>query len=105
MIEIDFLRALTEDNANIILTLHLLKRLSERGIEYNDVIHAIQCGEIIEQYIDDYPHPSCLIVGKANNEKILHIVCGTDGKNIWIITAYFPDEEKWNNDFKTRKEH
>lgn len=104
MIEISLLRTLSKDNSKIHLTLHLLTRLLERGIEYNDMICAIQCGEIIEQYPNDYPHPSCLIVGKTGNEKILHIVCGTDGEYIWIITAYYPDNERWENDFKARKE-
>ena len=104
MIQINFLQALAKDSSKIRLTLHLLTRLHERGIEYNDIIDAIQCGEIIEQYPDDYPHPSCLIIGKNCYEKILHIVCGTDGQYIWLITAYYPDSEKWEKGFKARKE-
>ncbi|MFG6337693.1 MAG: DUF4258 domain-containing protein [Lachnospiraceae bacterium] len=29
----------------------------------NDIIFCIHEGEIIEQYPDDYPYPSCLILG------------------------------------------
>jgi hypothetical protein len=38
-------------------------RLRERGIKRADVINCIQSGEIIEQYLDDMPFPSCLILG------------------------------------------
>ena len=33
----------------------------------------------------------------------MHVVCGTDGEYLWIITAYYPSKDKWENDFKTKK--
>ena len=45
---------------NIRITLHAAKRLEQRGIFLKDVISCIMNGEIIEQYPDDYPYPSCL---------------------------------------------
>ena len=48
---------------NIRITLHAAKRLEQRGIFLSDVIACIMNGEIIEQYPDDYPYPSCLILG------------------------------------------
>ena len=60
-------------------------------------------GELIEEYPTDYPYPSCLVLGKSVHDKPLHAVIGIGGGYIWIITAYFPDELKWENDFKTRK--
>ena len=89
---------------NIEITLHAAKRLEQRGILLNDVFSCIQTGEIIEQYPDDYPYPSCLILGMAINQKFLHVVIGSNMATIWIITAYFPDTKKWEYDFKTRKE-
>lgn len=86
------------------MTQHSLYRLRERGIKYNDVKKCIITGEIIEQYPDDYPHPSCLITGVTISGKPLHVVVGTDNEYLWIITAYYPDIEKWDDDFKTRKE-
>ena len=58
------------------------------------------CGEIIEDYPDDYPFPSCLMLG-ANH---LHVVCGVGAGILWIITAYHPTKDKWEDDLKTRKE-
>lgn len=89
---------------NIEITMHAAKRLEQRGILLQDVIDCIKSGKIIEQYPDDYPQPSCLILGKSVKQCYLHAVIGSDLETIWIITAYFPDPEKWEPDFETRKE-
>ena len=86
-------------------TNHVLVRLLQRGITTNDVVYALQNGEIIEQYPTDYPYPSCLILGITLNDKHMHIVCGIGNIELWLITAYYPNNDKWLNDFKTRKEH
>ena len=90
---------------NIRITLHAAKRLEQRGIFIKDVISCITNGEIIEQYPDDYPYPSCLIFGLSVNEKFLHVVIGHHESELFLITAYFPSTDKWESDFKTRKEH
>lgn len=55
---------------NIRITLHAAKRLEQRRIFLKDVIACIMNGEIIEQYPDDYPYPSCLIPGMSIEDKI-----------------------------------
>lgn len=60
-------------------------------------------GEIIERYPNDYPYPSCLLLGSAVNKRKIHIVCGIGNGKLYIITAYYPDTDKWENDYKTRK--
>ena len=89
----------------ILWTEHVALRLSERGIKRADVIECIENGEIIEQYPDDIPFPSCLILGYCKEGKPLHLVVGL---NVFIlcciITAYHPDLDKWEDDFKTRKD-
>lgn len=84
-------------------TIHVLKRLILRGISQEDTVQAIRTGEIIEQYPEDYPYPSCLISGTSHEGKTLHVVCGIGDDNAWMITAYYPDPAEWENDFKTRK--
>ena len=61
-------------------------------------------GEIIEHYKNDYPYPSCLIIGMNSNNEVLHVVCGSNGEEVWVITAYYPDDSEWEKDKKTRKE-
>jgi hypothetical protein len=61
-------------------------------------------GEIIEQYPTDYPYPSCLILGLSVSNQHIHVVVGSNMETLWIITAYYPNPDKWENDNKTRKE-
>ena len=89
--------------SRIIWTQHCLERMQERDISRADVKNVILTGEIIEEYPDDYPHPSCLIFGYTINNRILHIVVGCDTINIYIITAYYPDTKKFEEDLKTRR--
>ena len=90
---------------NIRITLHAAKRLEQRGIFLSDVMACIMSGEIIEQYPDDYPYPSCLILGLSLDDKFLHVVIGHHETELFLITAYFPSSDKWEDDFKTRKEN
>ena len=68
-----------------------------------DVIKCIETGEIIKQYEDDKPFPSCLILGISINNRYLHIVVSMDNNFIHLITAYYPNLEQWEPDYKTRK--
>ncbi len=45
-----------------IITRHCQVRIEKRGILIADVEYAIMNGEIIEEYPEDYPFPSCLIL-------------------------------------------
>ena len=89
---------------NIVITQHGWKRLQERGILLGDVMAAIDNGEIIEEYPEDYPFPSCLILGSSVQGDLLHTVVSLNDGLIYLITAYFPDPEAWEPDLKTRKE-
>ena len=82
---------------------HCLARMQERDISIDDIDNCIKSGEIIEDYPDDFPNPSCLIFGYNVNGRILHIVAGCDNINIYIITAYYPDTKKFEDDLKTRR--
>ncbi len=102
MIEIENLQKyFLEDK--IFVTEHAAERFHQRGIKISDIRHAVNFGEIIEQYPEDYPYPSCLICGKNNSDKIIHAVLSDEGTSSRIITAYFPDSEKWSEDFKMRR--
>ena len=101
-VQIDELKKYISENA-IRWSAHCLERMQERDISRADVKKCVLEGEIIEDYPDDFPHPSCLIFGYTINDKIIHVVAGSDGKYIYIITAYFPNTIKFENDLKTRR--
>jgi hypothetical protein len=77
--------------------------MCRRGISYADVTTAVMTGEIIEEYPDDYPFPSCLLLSVAG-EKPIHVVCGTNFEVLYFITAYQPNSDEWETGWKTRKE-
>ena len=102
-LNIDKIKQLIRDE-KIRGTNHVMVRLLQRNITQSDVEYALLNGEIIEEYEDSYPYPSCLVYGINLDNKVLHIVCGSNEEELWIITAYYPDNTEWQNDLKTRKE-
>ncbi len=101
--DIELLQKLLNTSSGIKWSKHCLERMQERDISIADVKSCLQTGEIIENYPDDFPHPSCLIFGHTKENKILHIVVGTDDNSLFFITAYFPNTDKFEKDLKTRK--
>ena len=102
-ISIDILREMCY-TGSIKWTTHILARLQERGIFPSDVKQCINTGRIIERYPDDFPFPSCLVLGCAVNGKPLHVVIGIGEGRLWLVTAYYPDPAKWEDNFSVRKE-
>jgi len=88
-------------NKRINATVHAVKRMHERNFLIDNVIQAIMNGAIIEEYYEDYPFPSCLILGTYDGSKI-HIVCSYNDP-VHIITVYEPNEKEWDDGFRTRK--
>ena len=86
----------------MVITQHSRKRFAERGIKLADVCEAIDTGVIIEDYPNDYPFPSCLILGQAR-DKDLHVCVSINEGLLYVITAYIPDPLKWESDLKTRR--
>lgn len=64
--------------------------IQQRGISYGEIKEVIKNGEIIEEYPDDYPYPSCLILGMTVNGRKIHVVAGIGEMKLWLITAYEP---------------
>ena len=89
---------------NIEWSAHALRKMIERGISRNAVKHILCHGEIIERYPEDHPFPSILIFG-VMDETPLHAVAAFDepSETIYVITAYEPDQQHFNQDCKTRR--
>lgn len=104
MINIENLREYYKQD-QVFITNHASERFRMRNIKMVDIKSGLYTGEIIEQYPDDFPFPSCLISGMTNDERHIHIVMSDEGSSSKIITAYIPAIDKWESDFKTRKEH
>jgi hypothetical protein len=83
------------------ITVHARERMAERGVSTEDLIRLITNGEIIEDYPDDFPYPSALILGYTL-EAPFHVVAAKGRNMVKIVTVYQADEEKWLN-HRTRK--
>jgi hypothetical protein len=82
---------------------HAVDQSIVRRIGIDELIEAIENGEIIEDYPDDKYGPSCLILGFTKQTRPLHIQCSYPSRPLLkIITNYEPDPDLWI-DFKTRK--
>lgn len=65
-----------------------------------EVEEAILNGHILEEYKDDKRGESCLVVGFTSSGKPVHIVCGTNGDTLVIITVYIPTPPKFKNPYQ-----
>lgn len=83
------------------ITVHARERMAERGISTEDLTRLIINGEIIEDYPDDFPYPSALILGYILDTPY-HVVAAKGRNLVKIVTVYRADEEIWLN-HRTRK--
>ena len=84
-------------------TNHLMIRILQRGIDIIDVEAAILGGRVIQEYPDDHPYPSCLVLGRDRRSQPLHVVCGVCENALWLVTTYHPDAGEWESDWATRR--
>ncbi|MEN9522087.1 MAG: hypothetical protein RL065_464 [Bacteroidota bacterium] len=81
-----------------------LQKMFSRNIAESQIRSVVEFGQIIKSYEDDKPHPSYLMLSIVNLSP-LHVVVAKDktDDSCIIITAYYPNEQIWNSDFKTKK--
>lgn len=86
------------------VTNHADEELVKDGLTFNDVREALGVGEVIENYPNDFPYPSCLIFGTNKKNDPIHAVWAyAVHKDIAIlVTAYRPAAERWI-EFRTRR--
>ena len=74
------------------------------NVDISDIHHVLEIGEVIEEYSEDTPHPSRLMLGWCSGRP-LHLMAAYDEEKqeTIIITVYEPDPDKWELDFKKRK--
>jgi hypothetical protein len=101
--KIESIREKIKEGKYIISFTHT-EKMRLRKIEAEDIEEAIYKGAIIEPYPDDPRGASCLVLGLTGKGRPLHVVCGRlENDEILIITAYEPNAEEWEADWKTRR--
>jgi len=75
---------------------HAIKRMIKRSIDRHEVEEVVLGGEVIEEYPDDKYSPSCLIYGKTEKGRDLHVQISLP-PIVVVITTYEPDPAEWIN--------
>lgn len=89
---------------NLTYRYHAMQRMLERDISESEVAQVLEGCEVVEDYADDKPYPSKLVLGYAG-ARSLHVVCADNDEAAltYVITIYEPDLSEWEADLKTRK--
>lgn len=95
-------QAILERRVNI--TEHADEELAADEISNEALFHSVLYGEIIEDYPDDFPFPSCLIYGRDSGNRPIHSVWAyaEPYHKAILVTAYVPDPSRWI-DFRLRR--
>ena len=88
----------------LVFRVHAVQRMYERRISERDVREILTAGETIEEYSDDTPYPSRLVLGWRQGQPF-HLVVGdnTEADEIVVITVYEPDQTLWETGFRQRR--
>lgn len=79
------------------ITDHADEEANNDRIPLIEASKTISNGEIIEQYPDDKPYPSCLIFSRLGSGDPIHTVWAFNREtdSSVLITAYRPDPGRW----------
>lgn len=88
----------------LVFRVHALERMFQRRIEADDVRAVLTNGETIEQYPDDTPYPSRLVLGWVESRPI-HVVVADNpaAEQTIVITVYEPETRSWEPGFRRRR--
>lgn len=88
----------------LVFTRHARKRIPERGIRVDEIHDATESPAVVEEYPDDEPYPSRLVMGWAGGRPLHVVPAGptVTGDTI-VVTLYEPDPERWQPGFVRRK--
>lgn len=89
----------------LIFSVHAVKRMFNRRVTSHEVRKVIEEGHTIEEYPNDSPYPSRLIMG-WNGERPLHVVVAENEQEdeVIVVTVYEPDLFNWLPGFERRRE-
>jgi len=87
---------------DLIFRAHALERMFERGVTMEEVRLVIETGKTLENYPEDWPYPSELMIGWVNGRP-LHVVAAEAEDSTIVITVYEPNPALWEADFEKRK--
>jgi hypothetical protein len=88
----------------LVFRIHAVQRMSHRGISEGDVREILTTGETIEEYPDDTPYASRLVLGWREGRPLHLVVADNVGAHeIIVITVYDPDPRHCEPGFRQRR--
>lgn len=99
----DLIRAIGE--RKVIITDHADEEADNDDLSFDEVYFSVVRGEIIEEYPEDRPHPSCLVYGETfGGDPVYSVWAYNEASGFGvIITVYRPDPARWEPNWKTRR--
>ena len=81
------------------ITDHADEEAQQDGLSYKVIFSSVLAGEIIEDYPEDKPYPSCLVYGCTFKDEPVHSVWAYNKETKWavLVTVYRPDHARWIN--------
>ena len=81
------------------ITDHADEEAQADRLSFDEIFFSVLQGEIIEDYPDDKPYPSCLVYGDTFANMPVHSVWAHNPANQWavLVTVYRPDPKRWMN--------
>jgi hypothetical protein len=81
---------------------HALEEMEADGISPADVRWVVTHGEVIQEYPDDRPFPSALLLGVVGGHPV-HVVVARRLTDTLVVTCYRPDPTLWEETFKRKR--
>ena len=77
------------------LTQHAAEEMAEEEVSLDELLQAIKNAEMLEHYPEHRRGACCLVNGRTNRGRFLHVVCTTAQRVLVLITVYEPKPPKW----------
>lgn len=91
-------------NRSIRFTLHAHQKMIEEQVNVADFLHALSTAQLLENYPEYERGSCCLVCGKTETGRPIHVVCTTSLPELIIITIYEPKPPKWRTPYQRRPE-
>ena len=85
------------NKSQVLVSRHAREEAIADNLLIEEICFSVIQGEIIEDYTDDKPYPSCLIFGRNKKYNPIHSVWAYNQDTGWaiLITVYRPKSSKW----------
>lgn len=87
----------------LIFRQHAVENMALRRVTVSEVSAVLDSGIVIEDYPNDWPYPSRLVLGWSGTRP-LHVVAADNvqAQETIVITVYEPDPARWDSTFTQR---